>query len=190
MTFRDSRASGPVESVREVLGRLSGVTVLRVPRSERRLPRVPSGSDVLVLAIARRPPKAAAPAARDRRAAQVRLGAARVRFAGFELDLVERKLTVPGGGTSRLPGLEFALLKLFLGRPRCPLARDELARMLTRRSEEVLSGRSVDSYVSRLRRRLRQSGASGLIRTLPGTGYAFDADAQPIRAGGATRFTG
>jgi DNA-binding response OmpR family regulator len=115
----------------------------------------------------------AATRARDERS---RLARARVRFAGFELDLIERTLIAPGGGIAQLPGLEFALLKVFLSHPWRPLRRVEMSRMLTRRGDVPLSGRSVDSYVSRLRRRLRRGGAASLIATWPRIGYSFDAD--------------
>ena len=99
-----------------------------------------------------------------------------VRFAGWELDLVERQLMAPGGGTERLPGLEFALLQIFVTRPPQPLPRAELARRLTRDGRTQLSGRTVDSYVSRLRRRLARAGSAALIETVRTSGYCFAAD--------------
>ncbi len=99
-----------------------------------------------------------------------------VRFAGWELDLVERRLIAPGGGTERLPGLEFALLKAFVSCARQPLTRPELANVLARDADARLSGRTVDSYVSRLRRRLRRGGSTSLISTVWTIGYRFDAD--------------
>ncbi|MFO1414715.1 MAG: winged helix-turn-helix domain-containing protein [Burkholderiales bacterium] len=99
-----------------------------------------------------------------------------VRFAGWELDLVERLLVAPGGGTVRLPGMEFALLQILVMRPHQTLARDDLARQLTRDRGTRLSGRTVDSYVSRLRRRFALGGAEELIRTVRSSGYCFTAD--------------
>lgn len=98
-----------------------------------------------------------------------------VRFAGFELDCIERQMVAPGGGTERLPGLEFALLQIFLSHPRELLSRADLARQLTRDRGTRLSGRTVDSYVSRLRRRLARAGAEALIETVRTTGYRFAA---------------
>lgn len=117
------------------------------------------------------------PALRRERAASASGGAA-LRFAGWELDLIDRRLIAPSGGTERLPGLEFALLKAFAARAGQPLSRRDLAGLLTRDRDTRLSGRSVDSYVSRLRRRLDRGGATLLITTVWGIGYRFDADVQ------------
>ena len=100
----------------------------------------------------------------------------RLRFGGWELDLIERRLTAPGGGTERIPGLEFALLKTLIADARRPLSRSDLANRLTRDGDAPLSGRSVDSYVSRLRRRLGRGGSTSLISTVWAIGYRFDAD--------------
>ena len=113
--------------------------------------------------------------ARDERR-PLTLDRAVVRFAGWEFDLVERRLVAPGGGTVRIPGLEFALLKTFVAHARRPLARGELAQLLARDRGTRLSDRSVDSYVSRLRRRLQRGGSTKLISTIGGVGYRFDAD--------------
>lgn len=99
-----------------------------------------------------------------------------VRFAGFELDCIERQWVAPGGGVERLPGLEFALLQIFVSSPRQLLPRLDLARQLTRDRGTHLSGRTVDSYVSRLRRRLERAGAGDLIETVRATGYRFAAN--------------
>lgn len=99
-----------------------------------------------------------------------------VRFAGFELDCIERQWVAPGGGIERLPGLEFALLQIFVSSPRQLIPRLELARQLTRDRGTRLSGRTVDSYVSRLRRRLERAGAGDLIETVRATGYRFAAN--------------
>jgi two-component system OmpR family response regulator len=99
-----------------------------------------------------------------------------VRFSGWELDLIERRLTAPGGGTHRIPGLEFALLKAFLDYARQPVSRADLANLLARGGNVRLSGRTVDSYVSRLRRRLGRAGSMSLISTVWNMGYRFDAD--------------
>jgi DNA-binding response OmpR family regulator len=99
-----------------------------------------------------------------------------IRFDGWALDLIERRLVAPGGGVQQLPGLEFALLKIFVEHARRRLTRTDLAKLLTRDGKPLLSGRTVDSYVSRLRRRLRHGGAASLIATVREVGYRFDAD--------------
>ena len=81
-----------------------------------------------------------------------------------------------GTSIAQLLGLEFALIKVFLSHPWRPLRRVEMSRRITRRGDVLLSGRSVDSYVSRLRRRLRHGGTASLIATWPRIAYSFDAD--------------
>lgn len=107
-----------------------------------------------------------------------RAARATVRFAAWELDLIERRLIGPGGGTERIPGLEFALLKTFIAYARQPLSRPDLARLLARDGNVGLSGRTVDSYVSRLRRRLGRGGSTSPIATVRSVGYRFDADIE------------
>jgi len=97
-------------------------------------------------------------------------------FAGWRFDLFERQLIAPGGGVMKLPGLEYALLRAFVGRPRMLLSRSELALASGRTGRPHLSARTVDSYVSRLRKRLGRGGSSLLISTVPRIGYSFDAD--------------
>ena len=99
-----------------------------------------------------------------------------VAFAGWRFDLVERHLVAPGGGVMKLPGLEYALLRAFIGRPRILLSRSELALASGRTGQPYLSARTVDSYVSRLRKRLGHGGSSLLISTVLRIGYSFDAD--------------
>ena len=99
-----------------------------------------------------------------------------VTFAGWRFDLFERHLIAPGGGVMKLPGLEYALLRAFIGRPRILLSRSELALASRRTGRPYLSARTVDSYVSRLRKRLGCGGSSLLISTVPRIGYSFDAD--------------
>jgi two-component system OmpR family response regulator len=99
-----------------------------------------------------------------------------VAFAGWQLNLIEHYLISPGGGVIKLPGLEYALLRAFIGRPRILLSRSELALASVRTGRPYLSARTVDSYVSRLRKRLGHGGGPLLISTVPRIGYSFDAD--------------
>ena len=101
-----------------------------------------------------------------------------VAFAGWQLNLIERHLISPGGGVMKLPGLEYALLRAFIGRPRILLSRSELALTSGRTGRPYLSARTVDCYVSRLRKRLRHGGSPLLISTVPRIGYSFDADVE------------
>ncbi len=98
------------------------------------------------------------------------------RFAGWQLNLIDRRLIAPGGGVAYLPGLEFALLKAFVEHAGRTISRGELATLMTQDGKARLSGRTVDSYVSRLRRRLRRGGATSIISTVHGAGYLFNTD--------------
>ena len=99
-----------------------------------------------------------------------------VAFAGWRFDLFERHLVAPGGGVMKLPGLEYAMLRAFIGRPRILLSRSELALASGRTGRPYLSARTVDCYVSRLRKRLGRGGSPLLISTVRKIGYSFDAD--------------
>jgi DNA-binding response OmpR family regulator len=121
-----------------------------------------------------------APGFADRAVAPARPASQRLRFAGWVLDLVERRLVAPGGGVVALPGLEFALLRAFVARPRRVLTRTELAQTTRRDGRNSPSPRAVDVYVSRLRRILDQAGGTSLISTVWGAGYMFDADVARI----------
>jgi DNA-binding response OmpR family regulator len=103
-------------------------------------------------------------------------------FAGWSLDIVGRRLCAPDGVATELPGTEFTLLLAFLDRPRQVLTRDVLARALEERGPYA-SPRTLDVYVSRLRRRFSagQRGSSrlratrGLIVTCRHAGYVLRA---------------
>jgi two-component system OmpR family response regulator len=105
----------------------------------------------------------------------------RLRFAGWELDMIERRLIAPGGFEVRLPGLEFSLLRAFVEHPRQLLSRAELANASAHGGRQHLSARTVDCYVCRLRRKLRRRGGATLISTVRTVGYTFAADVVPVR---------
>jgi len=100
----------------------------------------------------------------------------RLRFAGWEFDLLERHLAAPDGSVARLPGLEFALLRVFVTQPRHIFSRPELAMLTSVGGRLYSSVRSIDCYVSRLRRRLGFAGGAALISTVRTIGYCFEAD--------------
>lgn len=99
------------------------------------------------------------------------------RFAGWTLDLAGHRLSLDEGLPTPLPHTEFALLVAFLEHPLQVLTRDELVAH-TRGTTRHLSVRTVDVYVSRLRRRL-SADRSGIdfIETRRKQGYLFNADA-------------
>jgi len=71
---------------------------------------------------------------------------------------------------------EFALLRAFVDHPRRVSSRADLAKLTQRGRGTLRPGRTVDVYVSRLRRRLGRSGGAPLISTDWRAGYAFDTD--------------
>ncbi len=98
-----------------------------------------------------------------------------VRFDGWELLRQERRLTSPTGQRVALSNAEFQLLSTFLNAPRRIFSRDQLMS-LARGREMTSLDRSIDLLVSRLRQKLLdQLGDDGLIKTVRGAGYVFNA---------------
>jgi DNA-binding response OmpR family regulator len=96
----------------------------------------------------------------------------RLRFAGWHLDRLTRRLTNPDGAPVALTKGLFALLCAFLDAPQRPLTRAYLQQAT--RVHEDLSDRSVDVQILRLRRKLQiDPGAPSIIQTLRGAGYVF-----------------
>ena len=98
------------------------------------------------------------------------------RFGGWTLDIGRHRLSAKGGVTVSLSPTESALLLAFLDRPREVLTRAWLIEA-SRAKSRPFSTRTLDVYVSRLRRRLSiRAGGAELIATRQGQGYVFDAD--------------
>ncbi|MGV7030547.1 response regulator transcription factor [Methylobacterium symbioticum] len=96
-------------------------------------------------------------------------------FDGWRLDLRSRTLTDPVGAAVDLSGGEFDLLVVFLEHPGRVLGRDQILEM-SRGRLAAPSDRSVDTLVSRLRRKLEPpEGASPVIKTVRGSGYVLAA---------------
>lgn len=96
-------------------------------------------------------------------------------FAGWTLDLIRRELVSAAGVSVHLSGGEFSLLRAFVERPRRVLSREQLLD-LARGSDTEVFDRSIDVQISRLRRKLGDSGDGlGLIRTIRNEGYMLDA---------------
>lgn len=97
-------------------------------------------------------------------------------FAGWRFDAGARDLQSPEGALVTLSAREFSLLLAFLSHPKCPLSRDRLADTV-RGQDCAPFDRSIDILVSRLRRKLEDSGKEPtLIKTIRGEGYQFCAD--------------
>ena len=98
---------------------------------------------------------------------------ARIRFAGWTLDLASRELLSPSGEQVRLTSGEFALLAAFVNHPNKVLSRDQLLD-LSRHREAGPFDRTIDVQVGRLRRKLEDDPQTPtMIKTVRGGGYIF-----------------
>jgi DNA-binding response OmpR family regulator len=98
----------------------------------------------------------------------------RYHFEGFIADPFTRTLTDPNGGDVQLTGAEFDLLVTFLDRPGRVLSRNQLLDLTRGRDGDVLD-RSIDVLVSRLRRKLSDSGTAQVFKTVRNGGYQLAA---------------
>lgn len=104
----------------------------------------------------------------------------RVKFEGWTLDIGRRELVGTNGTALPLSAGEFRLLVAFIERPKVALTRDQLLDITQGRNLEPFD-RSIDSAVSRLRRKIESDTRSPrIIKTVWGGGYLFAAD--PIAA--------
>jgi DNA-binding response OmpR family regulator len=111
----------------------------------------------------------------QREAAPAREGRRRIlRFAGWELNVLARRLTAPGGTRVELSNGEFNLLLALCEAPQRALTRDQLLELSRLHGAEVYD-RSIDVQVLRLRRKIEEdASAPRFIRTERGVGYRFD----------------
>jgi DNA-binding response OmpR family regulator len=117
-----------------------------------------------VLRRSRRPDAAAAPAGE---------AADCLRFEGWQIDLGRRQLTGPDGREVALTSGEFDLLRVFVQNPHKVLDRDRLMD-LTRGRDWSVYDRSIDTQVSRLRKKIEaDQGNPALIKSVRGVGYVF-----------------
>jgi two-component system phosphate regulon response regulator OmpR len=101
--------------------------------------------------------------------------AAQLTFGACTLDLATRTLTRNGQPVPITTG-EFALLKVFVERPRQPLSRDKLMTLARGRDHEAFD-RAIDVQVSRLRKLVEEDpSAPRHIQTVWGFGYVFVPD--------------
>jgi two-component system OmpR family response regulator len=100
-------------------------------------------------------------------------------FNGWTLDRRSRILRDETGDPVALTKGEFALLVIFLERPKRILARSDLMQAV--RLNMDTADRSIDVRVMRLRRKLHsRPGAPQTIETVRGLGYAFKAVVEPL----------
>jgi two-component system phosphate regulon response regulator OmpR len=101
-------------------------------------------------------------------------GKGRYLFEGFMADPSARSVIDPAGVQIELTGAEFDLLVTFLDRPGRVLSRDQLLDLTRGRDGDVLD-RSIDVLISRLRRKLLDSGATHMFKTVRNGGYQLAA---------------
>jgi two-component system, OmpR family, response regulator len=108
-------------------------------------------------------------------------------FEGFHAEVDTRRVVASDGVEVPLTAAEFDLLLVFLQRPGRVLSRDYLLDQ-TQGKAAASFDRSIDVLVSRLRRKLGDSGRCSLLKTLRNGGYQFAArvdakrEALPPRA--------
>ena len=102
------------------------------------------------------------------------------RFAGWELNLLVRRLTAPDGKRVELSNGEFNLLLALCEAPQRVLSRDQLLELSRLHGAEVYD-RSIDVQILRLRRKIEADArAPKFIRTERGAGYLFDAPVEVL----------
>ncbi len=102
------------------------------------------------------------------------------RFAGWELNLLARRLTSPQGARVDLSNGEFNLLLALCEAPQRALSRDRLLELSRMHGAEVYD-RSIDVQILRLRRKIELDPSDPkFIRTERGVGYFFDASVDVI----------
>lgn len=95
------------------------------------------------------------------------------RFSAFVLTPGRRSLTTQAGEAIDLTGAEFNLMSAFVERANRVLSRDAIADV-TKGGEWDAFDRSIDTLVSRLRRKLApHADAAQLIQTVRGEGYVL-----------------
>ncbi len=95
------------------------------------------------------------------------------RFAGWSFDAARRELMAADGVAVPLSTGEYALLMVFVERPQRILNRDQLLDLARGRAANVFD-RSIDTQVSRLRRKIEEDQKDPkLIKTVWGEGYVF-----------------
>jgi len=96
-----------------------------------------------------------------------------IRFDGWSLDNRTRRLTSPSGKMLMLSAAEFAVINVLLSQRDRTLRREQLLERMSELHDDS-TDRSLDTLISRLRRKLRHvapEGDSDLIQTVYGTGY-------------------
>ena len=103
-----------------------------------------------------------------------------LKFAGFTMDTVERRLLDVHGERVILTSMDFNLLRLFVDHAGETLDRGRLMEQTRGRDLGPLD-RSLDVQISRLRQRLQDDGKQpDLIKTVRGSGYVLSTDVSAM----------
>jgi len=103
-----------------------------------------------------------------------------LRFAGWTLEPLRRRLLNPDGVEVPLTGGEYELLVALLDRANRVLTRDMLLDLLRGRQAGPFD-RAIDVAISRLRRKLEDDGRNAqVIKTVRGGGYVLAADVERV----------
>ncbi len=94
-------------------------------------------------------------------------------FEGFQAEVETRRVLNANGAEVPLTAAEFDLLLAFLQRPGRVLTRDSILDLTGKDAASL--DRSIDVLVSRLRRKLGDTGRFSLLKTLRNGGYQFTA---------------
>lgn len=107
-------------------------------------------------------------------------GSTRYAFEGWMLDLDRRELKDASGALVNLSSAEFRLLRALVEHSGTVLSRDQLLD-LTLNGESQTFDRSIDSQISRLRKKLEADPRRpSLLKTSWGDGYVFTADVRAL----------
>lgn len=105
-------------------------------------------------------------------------GERRAAFSAFMLTPSRRQLATISGDIIDLTGAEYSLMAAFVERANRVLSRDAIADV-TKRDDWDAFDRSIDTLVSRLRRKLQpHADAAQLIQTVRGEGYVLASDVR------------
>ncbi|HYG86135.1 MAG TPA: response regulator transcription factor [Azospirillum sp.] len=98
-------------------------------------------------------------------------------FKGWRLDLVRRALFRPDGSYLALTTGEFNILAALAAMRPNPVGREYLLDVISNRDPSSISEHTVDTLITRLRRKMRlDDSSSSPIVTVRGVGYALDPD--------------
>jgi DNA-binding response OmpR family regulator len=103
------------------------------------------------------------------------------RFAGWELNLLTRRLVAPDGRRVEITNGEFSLLQALCAAPQRVLSRDQLLELSRLHGAEVYD-RSIDVQILRLRRKIESNPSEPeFIKTERGAGYVFSVPVEVLQ---------